>query len=50
MRRKRQLLVYEPDVPCSKKEAAEAIKTAEEFIGVIFKIIKRKNPQMELEL
>jgi len=22
----------------------------EEFIGVIFKIIKRKNPQLELEL
>jgi uncharacterized protein (UPF0332 family) len=48
MRRKRHLLVYEPDIPCSKKEAAEAIKTAEEFIGVIFKIIKRKNPQLEL--
>jgi hypothetical protein len=30
MRRKRHLLVYEADVPCSKKEAAEAIKTAEE--------------------
>ena len=30
MRRKRHLVVYEPDVPCSKKEVAKEIKTAEE--------------------
>jgi len=48
MRRKRHMLVYEPDIPCSTKEATDAIETAEEFIGIIVKVIKRKNPQQEL--
>ncbi|UCD14999.1 MAG: HEPN domain-containing protein [Candidatus Omnitrophota bacterium] len=47
MRRKRHRFIYEPDIPCSKKEAEEAIKTAREFVGIISKLIKEKNPQME---
>jgi len=47
MRRKRHRFVYEPDIPCSRKEAKDALKTAKEFAGVISKLIKRKNPQTE---
>lgn len=49
MRRKRNQLIYEPDLPCSKKEAANAINTAQEFVDVISKLVKRKNPQMEID-
>ena len=49
MRRKRNQLNYEPDLPCSRKEAASAIKTAQEFVEVIHKIIKRKNAQREFD-
>lgn len=49
MRKKRHRFIYEPDIPCSKKEAEDALKTAEELIEVIFELIKKKNPQLELE-
>ena len=47
MRRKRHRFIYEPDIPCSKKEAEDAIKTAEEFVDTIRDLIKQKNPQQE---
>jgi uncharacterized protein (UPF0332 family) len=47
MRKKRNRFIYEPDIPCSKKEANDAIKTAEEFVDKISKLIKKKNPQRE---
>jgi uncharacterized protein (UPF0332 family) len=50
MRRKRNRLIYEPDLPCSRKEASEAIKTADEFVSLIIKALKKKNPQLELDL
>lgn len=47
MRRKRHRFVYEPDIPCSIKEAKDAIKTAEEFVTKISNLIREKNPQKE---
>ena len=47
MRRKRNNFIYEPDIPCSAKEAKDAIKTAEQFVLEISKIIRKKNPQKE---
>lgn len=49
MRRKRHRFIYEPDIPCSKKEAQDALKTSEKVVDVIYKLIKEKNPQLELE-
>lgn len=49
MRRKRHQFIYEPDIPCSKKEAEDALKAAEEFVDVIYKFIKRKSPQLEFD-
>jgi len=49
MRRKRHRFIYEPDIPCSKKEAEDALRTAEEFIDIIDKLIKEKNPQAEFD-
>lgn len=48
MRRKRNRFIYEPDIPCSRKEAEDAINTAELFLETIRDHIKRKNPQLEL--
>jgi uncharacterized protein (UPF0332 family) len=31
MRRKRHRFIYEPDIPCSRKEAEDALKTAKEM-------------------
>lgn len=47
MRKKRNRFIYEPDIPCSIKEAKDAIKTAEEFVDKISKLIKKKDPQKE---
>jgi uncharacterized protein (UPF0332 family) len=49
MRRKRHRFIYEPDIPCSINEAKDALKTARELSNVIYKLIKKKNPQLELE-
>jgi uncharacterized protein (UPF0332 family) len=49
MRRKRHRFIYEPGIPCSKKEAKDALQTAEEFLDAIHKLIKKKNPQQEFD-
>lgn len=47
MRKKRNRFIYEPDIPCSIKEAKDALKTAEEFVEKISKLIREKLPQKE---
>lgn len=47
MRKKRNRFIYEPDIPCSMKEAKDALKTAEEFVDKIPKLIREKFPQKE---
>lgn len=49
MRKKRNRFIYEPDIPCSIKEAKDAIKTAEAFVDKISNLIKKKDPQKELK-
>ncbi len=49
MRKKRNRFIYEPDIPCSMKEAREALKTAEEFVDKISKLIREKLPQKEFK-
>ena len=49
MRKKRNRFIYEPDIPCSVKEAKDAIKTAEKFVDKISQLIKEKNPQEEFK-
>jgi uncharacterized protein (UPF0332 family) len=49
MRRKRNRFIYEPDIPCSRNEAQEALKTAKNFIHTILDCIKKRNPQLELD-
>ena len=45
MRKKRHKFIYEPAIPCSTKEAKDAIKIAEEFVSEISAIISSKDPQ-----
>jgi uncharacterized protein (UPF0332 family) len=45
MRRKRHRYIYEPDIPCSLKEAKDSVTTAKHFVDVILKYIKKNNPQ-----
>src|SRR4030042_2828474 len=47
MRKKRNRFIYEPDIPCSIKEAKDALKTAEELVDKIYKLIREKLPQKE---
>lgn len=49
MRKKRNRFIYEPDIPCSMKEAKDAIKTAKEFVDKMSKLIREKNPQKEIK-
>ena len=49
MRRKRHRFIYEPGIPCSTKEAEDALQTAEAFLDAIHKLIKKKNPQLEFD-
>ena len=49
MRKKRHIFIYEPDIPCSKIEAEEAIETAIKLIGIIKKSIKEKDPQLSFD-
>ena len=49
MRRKRHRFIYEPDIPCSRKEAEDAIDNAKEFVGIISKLMREKNPQIEFD-
>lgn len=48
MRRKRHRFIYEPDMPCSRKEAQDALKTAKKFVDIISKYIENNNPQVTL--
>lgn len=47
MRKKRNRFIYEPDIPCSRKEAIDAIKTAEEFVEKITELVRKESPQRE---
>lgn len=49
MRRKRHRFIYEPNIPCSRKEAKDALKTAKELVDIISKLIRKKNPQKEFD-
>ena len=49
MRRKRHRFIYEPGLPCSRKEAEDALQNAEAFLNAIHKLIKKKNPQLEFD-
>jgi len=49
LRRKRNQFIYEPDLPCSRKEAEEALKTARDFVDVLSQIINKERGQPELE-
>jgi uncharacterized protein (UPF0332 family) len=49
MRRKRNRFIYEPDIPCSKKEAEDALTTARELVDIIYELIKKKNSQLEFD-
>lgn len=49
MRKKRNRFIYEPDIPCSMKEARDALKTAGEFVDKISKLIREKLPQKEFK-
>ena len=49
MRKKRHRFIYEPDIPCSRKEAKDAIKTAKEFVDKISNIISVENPQYKFK-
>lgn len=47
MRKSRNKFLYEPDVPCTKKEAIEVLDSATEFLNKITTIIKKESPQAE---
>jgi len=49
MRRKRNQFTYEPLLPVSKVEAKNALKCAEEFVSKIIKVVRKENPQLELD-
>lgn len=49
MRKKRHKFIYEPNIPCSGKEAKDAIHTAKEFVSEISKIIKSSSWQKEFD-
>jgi len=49
MRKKRHKFIYAPDIPCSQKEAKDAIKTATEFVNKISEIISSENPQFKFK-
>ena len=48
MRRKRNQFTYDPFLPVSKIEAENALKTAEEFVTIVLKLIQKENPQLRL--
>lgn len=49
MRKKRNRFIYEPDIPCSMKEARDAITTAGKYVKNISKLIREKSPQKEFD-
>ena len=42
MRKKRNRFIYEPSIPCSMKEATDAINTSEEFVKRIAELVKKR--------
>ena len=46
MRRKRNQFTYDPFIPVSKIEAENALKTAEQFVKIVLKIVQKENPQL----
>jgi len=48
MRRKRNQFTYDPFLPVSKIEAENALKTAEEFVTIVLKLVQKENPQLRL--
>jgi len=46
MRRKRNQFTYDPFLPVSKTEAENALKTAKEFVKIVFKLVQKENPQL----
>lgn len=44
MRKNRNRFIYEPEITCSKKDAKNAIKTAETFVDKILNIISLQDP------
>ncbi len=44
MRKSRHKFLYEPDVPCTKKEAEDVLENATDFLTRISAIIKKENP------
>jgi uncharacterized protein (UPF0332 family) len=49
MRKKRNRFIYEPDIPCSMKEAKDAIKTAKMFVDKISELMRENIPQKEID-
>jgi uncharacterized protein (UPF0332 family) len=49
MRKKRHRFIYEPDIPCSRKEAEDALKTAKGFVDTICKLISDEHPQIKFK-
>ncbi|MCJ7814150.1 MAG: HEPN domain-containing protein [Candidatus Atribacteria bacterium] len=47
MRRKRNQFTYDPSLPVSKIEAENALKTAEEFVTIVLKLVQQENPQLK---
>ncbi|GAI58554.1 unnamed protein product, partial [marine sediment metagenome] len=39
-------VTYDPFLPVSKIEAENALKTAEEFVKIVLKLIQKENPQL----
>ncbi|OGF23950.1 hypothetical protein A3H09_01430 [Candidatus Falkowbacteria bacterium RIFCSPLOWO2_12_FULL_45_13] len=50
MRKKRNKAIYEPFGTIGEKEAADAIKTAKEFIGIVYNHIRDKDRQPTLKI
>jgi len=46
MRRKRNQFTYDPFIPVSKIEAENALKTAENFVKTVLKLVQKENPQL----
>jgi uncharacterized protein (UPF0332 family) len=49
MRKKRNRFIYEPDIPCSRKEADEALAAGREFVAVIRELIETEAPEGEFD-
>jgi hypothetical protein len=49
MRRKRHRFIYEPGIPCSKKEAQDALTIARKLVNVISDSLRQRSPQLKLD-